>query len=92
MLPSVAIENGSASRRTERIEAWHLIVRRYDQRNTSDRSSAYAALISKITERDRAKDVEHFDDILRTFKNEMTKLRTDSVRSGMRRMCSRSRN
>ena len=54
-------------------EAWHLIVRRYDQRNTSDKSSAYAALISNITERDRAKDVEQFDDILRTFTNEMTK-------------------
>ena len=54
-------------------EAWHMIVRRYDQRNTSDRSSAYAALISNITERDRAKDVEQFDVILRTFKNEMTK-------------------
>ena len=54
-------------------EAWHLIVRRYDQRNTSDRSSAYAALISNITERDRAKDVEQFDDILRTFTNGMTK-------------------
>ena len=52
-------------------EAWHLIVRRYDQRNTSDRSSAYAALISNVTERDRAKDVEQFDDILRTFTNEI---------------------
>ena len=40
-------------------EGWHLIVRRYDQRDTSDRSSAYAALISIISERDRAKDVEH---------------------------------
>ena len=30
-------------------------------------------MISNITERDRVKDVEHFDDILRTFKNEMTK-------------------
>ena len=54
-------------------EAWHLIVRRYDQRNTSDKSSAYAVLVSNINERDRAKDVEQFDDILRTFKNEMTK-------------------
>ena len=45
-------------------------VRRYDQRNTSDRSSAYAALISNITERDRAKHVEQFD---WTFTNEMTK-------------------
>ena len=40
-------------------EAWHLIGRRYDQRNTSDRSSKYAALISNISERDRAKDVEN---------------------------------
>ena len=53
-------------------EAWHLIVRRYDQSNTSDRSSAYAALISNISEKDRAKDVEQFDNILRTFTNEMT--------------------
>ena len=51
-------------------EAWHLIVWREDQRNTSDRSSAYAALISNISERDRAKDVEQFDDILRNFINE----------------------
>ena len=49
------------------------IVRRYDQRNTSDRSSAYAALISNISERDRAKDVEQFDDILRNFINETNK-------------------
>ena len=54
-------------------EAWHAVVRRYDQRNMSDKNSAYAALISNITERDRAKDVEHFDDILRTFINEMNK-------------------
>ena len=65
-------------------EAWHLIVRRYDQRNTSDKSSA---LVSNINERDRAKDVEQFDDVLRNFKNEMTKLRTDSGRSGTRRRC-----
>ena len=54
-------------------EAWHAIVRRYDQRNMSDKSSAYAALISNIFEKDRAKDVEQFDDILRTFTNEMNK-------------------
>ena len=54
-------------------EAWHMIVRRYDQRITSDKSSAYAALVSNINERDRAKDVEQFDDVLRNFKNEMTK-------------------
>ena len=54
-------------------QAWHLIVRKDDQRNTSVWSSAFAALISNITERDRAKDVEQFDDILRTFTNEMTK-------------------
>ena len=45
-------------------EAWHLIVRKFDQRSTSDRSSAYAALISKLSDRDRAKDAEQFDDIL----------------------------
>ena len=54
-------------------EAWHMIVRRYDKRNTSDKSSAYAALVSNISEKDRARDVEQFDDILRAFKNEMTK-------------------
>ena len=52
-------------------EAWHMIVRRYDQRNTSDRS--YAALISNNSERDRAKDVENFDDILTNFVNETNK-------------------
>ena len=50
-----------------------MIVRRYDQRNTSDRSSACAPLISNISERDRAKDVEQFDDILRNFINETNK-------------------
>ena len=53
-------------------EAWHAIVRRYDQRNMSDKKSAYAALLRNISEKDRAKDVEQFDDILRTFTNEMT--------------------
>ena len=46
-------------------EAWHMIVRRYDQRNTSDRSSTYAALISNIS--------EQLDDILRNFTNETNK-------------------
>ena len=50
-----------------------MIVRRYDARNTSDRSSTYAALISNISERHRAKDVEQFDDILRNFINETHK-------------------
>ena len=48
-------------------EAWHAIVRRYDQRNMSDKNSAYAALISNISERGRAKDLEQFDDIFRTI-------------------------
>ena len=47
-------------------DAWHALVPRYDQRNVSDKNSAYAALISNISEKDRAKDVEQFDDILRT--------------------------
>ena len=54
-------------------EAWHAIVWRYDQRNMSDKKSAYAAQNSNISEKDRAKDVEHFDGILRTFTNEMNK-------------------
>ena len=54
-------------------EAWYANVRRYDQRNMSDKNSAYAALISNISEKGRAKDVEQFDDILRTFTNEMNK-------------------
>ena len=54
-------------------EAWHGIVRRYDQRNMPDKNSAYAALISNISKKDRAKDAEQFDDILKTFINEMNK-------------------
>ena len=38
-----------------------------------NKNSAYAALISNISEKDRAKDVEQFYDILRTFTNEMNK-------------------
>ena len=44
-------------------EAWQAIVRIYDQRNMSGKNSAFAALIINISERDRAKDVEQFDDI-----------------------------
>ena len=33
-------------------EAWHQIVRRYDQRNTSDHNSAHAAITSNISDRD----------------------------------------
>ena len=54
-------------------EACHAIVRRSDQRNMSDNNSTYAALISNISEKGRARDVEQFDDILRTFTNEMNK-------------------
>ena len=59
-----------------------MIVRRYDQRNTSDRSSAYAALISDISERGPAKDVEQFDDIIRNFINDTNKYerRFDKIR------------
>ena len=39
----------------------------------SDKSSAYAALISGVSEKNRVKDVEQFDDILRTFTNQMNK-------------------
>ena len=55
------------------LEAWRAIVRRYDQRNTSCKKSAFAALISNISGRDRAKEVEQFDNILRTVINETNK-------------------
>ena len=48
-------------------------MRRCDQRSTSDKKSAYAALISNVSERYRAKDAEQFDGILRTFINETNK-------------------
>ena len=58
------------TRRQNGFEAWHAIGRIHDQRNMSENNSAHAALISDIFERDRAKDVEQFNDILRTFINE----------------------
>ena len=64
---------GQQTRGQRGLEAWRAIVTRYDQRTMSDKNSAYAALISNISEKDRAKDVEQFDDILRTFINEMNK-------------------
>ena len=56
-------------------EAWDAIVRRYDQRNMSGTKSVYAALISNISKRDSAKDVEldHILRTLRTFINETNK-------------------
>ena len=53
------------TRGQEGFEAWHAIVRRCEQRNMSEKS-AYAALISTISERDRAKDVEQFDEMPKT--------------------------
>ena len=67
-------ENSATDKRTERDSKYGTrTVRRHDQRNTSDKNSAYAALISNISERLRARYVEQFDDILRTFINEMNK-------------------
>ena len=54
-------------------EAWRSIVRICDQRNMSGKKSANAVLISNITERDTAEDVEQFDDILKTFIHETSK-------------------
>ena len=73
-------------------EAWRAILRRYDQRNMSDKKSAHAALTSNISERGRAKDLEQFDDILRTFMNVTNKYENKgSARSEMRTRCSQSR-
>ena len=75
-----------------RSEAWHAIVRSYDQRNLSSKNSAFAALISNISERHRAKDVEQFDDILRTFINETNKVQNRFGTIRDEEKCSQSRN
>ena len=50
-------------RRCDNNHRHHLDMRRYDHRNMSDtKNSAYAALVSNISEKDRAQDVEHFDE------------------------------
>ena len=54
-------------------EAWRATPRRYEQRNMSDKQSAYVSLISNTSERDTAEDMEQLDDILRTFINEKNK-------------------
>ena len=54
-------------------EAWHAFARRYDQRNTSDKNSEYAALFSNICERYQDRDVEQFDDVLGAVINETDK-------------------
>ena len=64
-------------------EARRAIVRSYDYRNMSDINSAYAALISNISERDRRKDVEQVDDVLRTFINETNETR-EQIRHSQR--------
>ena len=43
--------------------SWRRIVRRYDKRNLSDETTANAALISKISDRNRARDAEDCDDV-----------------------------
>ena len=86
-------ENGATKKKGQnRSEAWHAIVRRCDQRNLSSKNSAFAALISNISERHRAKDVEQFDDILRTFINETNKVQNRFGTIRDEEKCSQSRN
>ena len=61
-------------------EAWRAIVGKYDLRNMSDNNVSYAALISNLRERDRAKVVEQFYDILRTFINKTCENRFGKIR------------
>ena len=67
---SVDCSFDGASKHRNSLEMWQQIVRRYDQRITSDNKSAYT-LISNISERDRAKEVEHVGDVLRTIMNQV---------------------
>ena len=57
----------------------------------SDKNSAYAVLISNISERDRAKHVEQFDDILRTLVNDTNKLENRFCKTEMRNRSSHPR-
>ena len=54
----------------KRSEAWHLIVRRYDQRNTSDRKLGECG---NNSERYHASDVGQFGDVLGNFIHETNK-------------------
>ena len=58
----------------------------------ADETSAYAALISNLSAKDRAKDVEQFNDILRTFINDTKQVR-GQIRHDqkMRKRCLQSR-
>ena len=61
---------------TKRTEVFQSVARDREEIRSEERvwqQSASAALISNISERDRAKDEEQFDDILRTFINETNK-------------------
>ena len=67
---SEALLTVQQTRGQKEFEGWRAIARRHHQRNMSGKKSAYAALISSISERDRVEDVEQFDDITTTFINE----------------------
>ena len=60
-------------RRHKVFEAWRQIVRKCDQRSASDYRSGYAALVSNTSDRSGAKDVEQFNNVPRTSKNEANK-------------------
>ena len=66
-------ECNKQTRTQKGFEERRVIVRRCDQRNMSVKNSAHADLISNVSERDRAKDVEQLDDVKRTFINETNK-------------------
>ena len=77
--PDEEFRSSEASRKVQQTKgqkgcaAWHAIVRIFNQKNMSGKNSAHAALISNNSARDKTKDVEQFDDILRTFINETNK-------------------
>ena len=65
-----AIKDGSTSARTARIRSVALD-RQKGRSEEHVTHSAYALLISNISDRDRARDVGHFDGILMTFINDV---------------------
>ena len=72
------------------VGAWRSIMRRYDQRNMSDTNSPHAQLVSNISERDRSKDVEHFEDILTTCVNETSLFENSFGKIRDKEQCSQS--
>ena len=77
---------------TEGFDTWHAIAAKCDQKNMSDKKSALTMVISNISERNRAKDVEAFDDILKAlieankFEDQFGEIRDEKKMLGIKKL------